>query len=301
MLNKKFGIVFGIFFLLAISFVSVSAATCQIVEKSLCNDDNQVLNMYDITNSHVNNFLPSTIDIGQKYDLCCDFVGTHECNGNNTVIRIYPLNNSHAEIPNLDPPIYTEDVCFGNLECIGTTDPAANISDYPIEMISLTSATNAHVGGYSNYTYKILCRNSLISSGIYWMDYIPITAINEANFTSGTSMNLTMVLVNDTLTSSNLDFKIHEYNATGEDVELVGPQINNLSECPVGASCPANSTLETFTIDDTTLSALTPDINGNYLLYFVANDTTSSNSFILISFVNISLITSKNFLPPVFT
>lgn len=147
----------AISFILIITFVILSmsliaaADYCSITTS--CNSANRVMDLSGATNAH-----------GERYDvgayssyLCCDFTTTnpHTCSASNKVLGLSYTTNAHAEIPSLSN--YGYPICFGDFtSCYYTTSSSCNnVND--IEMVSLSSTTNAHIGGFNDYTYKICC------------------------------------------------------------------------------------------------------------------------------------------------
>jgi len=128
---------------------------CEISTDETCAGYFSVMTLFADTNTHGNLFGETA---GQTYGLCCNFIGTNTCTGTNKVLGLSSATNAHAEINGQDIYLDANDVCFGDLECVGTTTP--DLVTYPIKMVSLSSATNAHIGGYDNYTYKVVCKAS---------------------------------------------------------------------------------------------------------------------------------------------
>jgi len=161
-LNKIF-IFLGIF-LIILTLEFVSARDCSITERSSCTD-NIVMGLSSDTNAHGE--LAS--EGNYPYVLCCDFgSGNTECTGLNKMIGLFSDTNAHAEIP--DNTNYNVSVCYEELTC--TSSSGSCPSEYPIEMISLTDETNAHIGDFEDYNIKICCsyRGGIPLDEPYWTD-----------------------------------------------------------------------------------------------------------------------------------
>jgi len=91
--------------------------------------------------------------------LCCAFgTGTTTCSGLNTVIKLSAPSNAHAEIAN--GTAYSTRVCYEDLSCTSTTSSTCPENN-PIQMLSLTSTTNAHIGAFADYPVKICCSSAI--------------------------------------------------------------------------------------------------------------------------------------------
>lgn len=159
-LNVKL-ILFAFSLVILIGFAS--AYTCDIRLASNCNSapfNNVLMKVSALTNAH------GEIDtqLNYQYALCCDFAYPKpvSCStdsddagalNDNRILGLSSSTNAHAEVPNLSPMIYTTDVCYQNLECIHTSNSCPG--DYPIEMLSLSSSTNAHIASYDTVGYDI--------------------------------------------------------------------------------------------------------------------------------------------------
>jgi len=72
----------------------------------------------------------------------------------NKIIGLSSETNAHAESPSQDN--YDVDVCYGDLRCASTSGDCPLI--YPIEILSLSSFTNAHIGSFADYPIKVCCK-----------------------------------------------------------------------------------------------------------------------------------------------
>jgi len=130
--------------------VSVSAESCQVKLKTDPSCTNPLMELSGLTNAHgavygSNSYL---------YAICCDFSGSSTCTGTNTVIKMSSSTNAHAEIPSNSN--YGTSVCYSDLSCI-SQDGGICSGNYSIPVLSLSAATNAHIGGFADYTKKICC------------------------------------------------------------------------------------------------------------------------------------------------
>ena len=140
--------------------LSPETYVCSIVERANC-QNNIVLGLSSETNAHAQNNL---FDQTYPYVLCCDF-GTgvdleKDCKDDlsNLILRLSSETNANAEIPNLNPNIYNENICYENAICSGKSECA----DDEDEILSLSSETNAHIGGAGDYSYKICCKPNFV-------------------------------------------------------------------------------------------------------------------------------------------
>jgi cysteine-rich repeat protein len=186
MVRKGVGIV--LLLVLAVFFIGfVSSASCSIT--SSCAAANTVMRLSSSSNAH-----------GELYDqgnygsyLCCDFTGTHTCTGSNNVLRLSSATNAHAEIPSSST--YSNRVCFGELTCYSTSG-SCNSGD--MQMVSLSSATNAHIGGFGDYSTKICCNpNTLPECPATCDDGNACTIDGTCNPAVGTCPAKTAVTCND--------------------------------------------------------------------------------------------------------
>jgi len=148
--------------LFLISFIS--AQICS-VTATPCSSDNLVMKLSGATDAH------GELWDGTNYNyyLCCDFTGTHECLGTNKVLGLDNTTNAHAEIPSNNNNNFATHVCFDSLSC--TSGAGGCPPGYPIQMVSLSGSTDAHIGGFNDYITKIccvdisFCGNEIIDAG----------------------------------------------------------------------------------------------------------------------------------------
>ena len=194
--NLFFVLVFVIIFL---GGVSSAVGSCSIQLESTCTDNKEVFKISNPTNAH------GELNSQENYDyvLCCNSAevklcnyycsgSSQECEGkdyptcmalgcswkaSNKIIGLSSETNAHAESPYSYN--YGVDVCYGDLKCIHVRlDPRETNcaehtnSEYPIDILSLSSSTNAHIGAYGDYDIKICCADG---------DVVPICGDNSCN------------------------------------------------------------------------------------------------------------------------
>ena len=156
-MKKKSSVFLGLILLMFLSsFSFLSADTCTITSKSVCPENQRVMELYLNSNSHA--ALSGESNYG--YVLCCGFVlgdeDSHNCwpDKRNALLELSSSTNAHAEV--LSGTAYSGNtVCYSDFsDCSPDTcgQPGA------ISVVSLTSATNAHVD--STGSVNICCKRS---------------------------------------------------------------------------------------------------------------------------------------------
>jgi len=112
-----------------------------------------------------------TSSVDYPYVLCCNFgEGDTTCDGANKIIGLSALTNAHAE--GKTGTSYTNNVCYENIQCELSTSCDADEN----EILSLTSTTNAHIGGAEDYPNKVCCTKESMErtickvSSVNWTD-----------------------------------------------------------------------------------------------------------------------------------
>jgi hypothetical protein len=166
---KKGVVGFALLTLFILMFLSLGVfatppepGTCTIVTPSECvaaDGNYRLMGLSAATNAHAQ--VPYS---DYPYVLCCAF-GT----GNTTCATTPPFNkalglssttNAHAEAP--EQSTYLNKVCYEDLQCkysmsnCGTGD----VADYRLNLTSLSSVTNAHVGTIDEFPTKICCKSA---------------------------------------------------------------------------------------------------------------------------------------------
>jgi hypothetical protein len=164
---RKEVVLYGILFLLCISFAFAS-----------CSDDQVIMRLYQVNNSHVALWNHTLYSVPICYS---DIFGKAYLNGNphdcmagnaNTVIWLSAINNSH--VATAASSAYNTPVCYGDLVCVNTTDSVCS-ADY-MDVIHSYSNYNSHVSNFSdiNYPIKICCKSNFVlntfSGNMSWLD-----------------------------------------------------------------------------------------------------------------------------------
>ena len=132
-----------------------------------CDDSQRIMRISSTTNAHgeiyngVENY-GTEICYDELFGIDYNAVDPHVCTANNRVIRLSSNTNGHGEGPEVG--IYSVDVCYGNLVCAMRSDCESD----EVEVLSLSSSTNAHLGIAGEYTNKICCESSfgMVHTGI---------------------------------------------------------------------------------------------------------------------------------------
>ena len=156
MRKKEFVIVVFSMFLVIMLNTNISAVQCRVMELSECTGDwNILFKMSHETNAHAE--LES--ESNYNYGICCDFPSSGEpyrtCDPdrNTPIIKLSDSTNAHVQDPNRTD--YPEEVCYQRLKCAIQTSGQCYGDD--LEMFSISSETNAHVGSFDDYTTKVCC------------------------------------------------------------------------------------------------------------------------------------------------
>lgn len=162
MINKRFGI-FGILLVFGFFIIgNVSSLSCSL--ETTCTTPNPgegvVIALSDITNAHAE--LRGGENNYPKF-VCCDFEGTDVCRNNEVGVSLSDATNAHAELTGTGS--YANDVCFGALQCRSGDNLVCLQNEF--EMFSLYSDTNAHLGEFDEYDYKVCCS---WTANAYWAD-----------------------------------------------------------------------------------------------------------------------------------
>ncbi|MBS3085817.1 hypothetical protein J4225_03990 [Candidatus Pacearchaeota archaeon] len=166
-------LVFGILLVIFSAWI-VSADGCSIVQRSACTNTNEIiLGLSDLTNAHAQTWDDPN---PYQYTVCCDFTSAnpHTCSGTNKVVGLSAQTNAHAQEP--ARTTYPIDICFADLECVASSN-SCDISNGYIELFSLSSPDNAHVGAFADYPTKICCKQTFVppTETLSWVD------ANDAN------------------------------------------------------------------------------------------------------------------------
>jgi hypothetical protein len=203
----------------------ISSQSCSVTERTNCGGY-IVMGLSSATNAH-----GELANQGNyNYVLCCDFgEGDTSCKDNdedgisdNKIVGLSSETNAHAESPNLEN--YAYEVCYDGLICGAKTSCAAN----EISIFSLSGGTNAHLGGFNDYSTKICCTLEGILEGFpYWTDSKKDSDINKNGISEDTE-NINVVLGSTTVYSTlkyselgeggSATVKIYERDLLGDDL-----------------------------------------------------------------------------------
>ncbi|VVB83940.1 Uncharacterised protein [uncultured archaeon] len=140
-------------FLLSGVFAAPDSGTCAITTRAECSGSSHiVMGLSSTTNAH-GEIAPGIY----PYVLCCNLgTGSTTCTGANKIVGLSSTTNAHAQSPSQTS--YLNNVCYGDLQCddFMNSCPANSLS-----VLSLSSTTNAHLGGINDYSTKICCASSL--------------------------------------------------------------------------------------------------------------------------------------------
>ncbi len=166
MQSKKIG-VFLLFLLTAIFFAEfVSAAdSCFVGTRTECSGSGGyvIIGLSDTSNAHGQKYTESDY----PYVLCCNFgngIQSIECTSGTQIVKLSAITNAHAQLSSQSG--YANTVCYQSAGFLCQAASGNCPSGYnPI--LSLSSATNAHLGAYGVYNQKICCNvnNTLPPAG----------------------------------------------------------------------------------------------------------------------------------------
>ncbi len=223
-MGKKVNVLLVIPILIAFFSVGfISAASCDIKLRTICDSEGNytVMGVSGLTDAH------GELASEGNYDsvLCCDFgEGNTTCN-NNKIIGLSSATNAHAEIPT--ETTYTTEVCYEDLECTvidGACPIIPYVEYYPVEMMSLSADTNAHIGGFDYYsTYNICCASDNYAAppcsltNAYWSlsdtSPTPITG-DETVFTG---QDVYLIVEGTNCAGEEISFEVWEYDLLFSD------------------------------------------------------------------------------------
>lgn len=226
-MKREVSKVFLMLFLLVIlssGILAVSVGTCDIVERSAC--DNPATEGYvlmgvsDLTNAHAELASEGNYD----YVLCCNSgAGDTTCasGSSNKILGLSSSTNAHVEEPSQSN--YEIDICYEDFDCIASLfdcgEEGTDVENYPLGLLSLTSETNAHVGKIDDYDVKICCGGEVAESG----DCILESAEwNLQEAVEGQKVYL-QIIGNDDCDGSSISFEVREMDLVGYTNASVNP------------------------------------------------------------------------------
>jgi len=139
-----------ILFLAVTTLISATEENCEIISADTPDIDSNKIIMALSSTANAHGELAS--EGNYDYILYCDFSGSLTCDGQNKIIGLSSETNAHAEIP--DGTTYSFEVCYSDLSCRSSSSCNSN----EISMLSLSSNSNAHIGGINDYDIKICCQ-----------------------------------------------------------------------------------------------------------------------------------------------
>jgi hypothetical protein len=145
-------LVISVFLLSLVSAALPEKGECIINTRAECTGKNHiVMGLSGLTNAH-GQIAPGDYD----KVLCCAFgEGNTNCNSANAILKLSGTTNAHAEVP--EGSVYTTGVCYEDMDCGNYPECPLNT----LEILSLTSTTNAHIGNFSDYPVKICCSSQI--------------------------------------------------------------------------------------------------------------------------------------------
>ncbi len=151
-----FTFIFLIFLSAGVFAAAPTSGKCAISSRAECtgNGNHIIMDLSSSTNAH-----GEFPDAGTySYVLCCALgTGDKTCIGStNKLIGLSSITNAHAQSPL--QTTYTNKVCYEDFDCVSTTTPCSQTNPpRPLEIMSLTSETNAHIGNINDYPIKVCC------------------------------------------------------------------------------------------------------------------------------------------------
>lgn len=175
-MRGKNSLILGLFLLaILVNINSIQALTydCEFRQATACQPaddpwDNVVFKASALTNAH--GAIYTEVNPEYDYVLCCNFFVNRPASCttdspdtysyiDNRTIKLSSTTNAHGESPQYFAAQYTNDVCYGNLECVQVLGNCP-VNDYPIDAFSLSNYTNGHIAAFNIYpSYNYCCRN----------------------------------------------------------------------------------------------------------------------------------------------
>lgn len=180
--------------------------TCEITTRAACvsaDGGYVIMGLSAATNAH-----GQFPDVDYPYVICCAFgTGNTACvttPTSNKIIGLSSATNAHAEDP-LQINYLTK-VCYEDLACISTLSNCGtnDALTYKLNFTSLSSITNAHIGGINDYPIKICCKSPKFLSSCT----LQSASWNTQNAIEGQRIYLQVVGSGAECDSSSLSFEI---------------------------------------------------------------------------------------------
>lgn len=249
MILKKLSVLICFLFLIILSLGNISAAGCVIVREENCGY-NIVMGLSDTDNAHGE----LADSISYDYVLCCDFGwGDTTCSLTldpdtnqpiNKIIGLSSSTNAHAEVPDLVSPDYnTYNVCYDSVkECASTIYDCALGEIFTT--ITLSSNTNAHIGGNT----KICCKPQCELTSAYW-SIDGSTPIEEGTNVIMDNFPVYLIVEGTNCDGQTISFKVWEHDDNGDD--------------PITSGNPENITFNGNTVTQTWTAEWQDDSDGD--------------------------------------
>ncbi len=207
---------FLITFLCSGVLAAVNSTGCDIVPRASCMGAGNytIMGLTSSTNAHGEVSITGTY----PYVLCCGFgTGSRNCTSTNTVIKLSSATNAHAESPSGMSYLYG--ICYEDLSCISSSSTCGtgDVINYPMGILSLSSATNAHIGQINDYPIKICCSSSISSH--YQCDLISANW-STTSATEGQTVQLKVTGSGPECNSNSLLFTVYEDGGLGGDKNI---------------------------------------------------------------------------------
>ncbi len=220
----------------------------------------------------------------------------------NKIIGLSSSTNAHAEGPSQYN--YNVDVCYGNLRCVYVNLDEDNTCSqhtsgaYPIDVLSLSTFTNAHIGAFADYPIKVCCKEGgiiepfcgdLICNGddtytncpgdcaeprAYWGQYdFSTTPLTSTSARIGSTM-VYLIYENEALDDgTTISFEILENDPVTDDaIKTVEGIINSDGKAIISWVISQEDLEKCFGLLDQEGSA-----NNEFQFYFKANNERSGD------------------------
>ncbi|MEK7147688.1 MAG: hypothetical protein AAB758_00145, partial [Patescibacteria group bacterium] len=209
--------------------------------------------------------------------VCCTFNTPNSCTGENEIVRLSDSTNAHAEDPELTPHNYNTPACYqGLVSCQLTTSQCDSNSE--IEMLTLSSPINAHIGSIGAsagaYGNRVCCSitqdatngsgETPTAPGVYWVSSYSGAEITQWNVYTGIS-EVNMSLTGLGLTQgTQVTFEIYENDP------LVDDNIRTGANAITGTANANGDVMTSWTITQDDLDKTLDDYTQ---FYFIATGT----------------------------
>ncbi|MBI2044100.1 hypothetical protein HYT24_01930 [Candidatus Pacearchaeota archaeon] len=259
---QKKGLLLLVFLLITFVYIGFALAlvtgSCTVQTKSSCQSQGKYVVGGLSSNTNAHGELPSQNNY--NYALCCDFSGTATCSGSNEIYSLSSATNAHAQIPSQTS--YTNQICYRDLSCVSTSSSCD--SNYPIQMLSLSAYTNAHLSQYGSYSINICCTSPTLvfpPAKSFWSND-GVNTISQISIIPDVT-KVKLVFEDKSLSNgTGISFVIYEDDALADD------NIRSLSASISSGKAVAEWTIRQQDLDKTP--------NDYTQFYFIANGTTSN-------------------------